>query len=549
MPNPTYTTANNYDPALNLGFKVPIDDLDTTGASSGNVPTFNGTNVVWGVGGGFSLPITTVLTSGTATYDQTNNFLGLGIPGAGQIFDTGSGGINIIASIDTTAFGGQKDFTIIGYFNPFLPGNANANFIYDSVLGEASTSLQSEDATGNFSAGINIDADSTSSRIQFSYNGTGTYTFPSTNPTLGTVLGYVGPNLLGWVTPAGGGIAIGDAVSSATAGSVLFIDGSGNLAQDANQFVYTAGGDFAVRHSGLDYLRVNYSTADYGIGDIQSGGNKTNLRIYDSASSIYAYASAGFFVNEPTTGYVAFKADPSARVTIIGDVNSSFNKTRISVNDTSGDIDISTYGSGSIIKIGDTGSYGNDTLFQSDDFAKQTFVQTGGTFAVQTPAGAAGFRTTLTAGTGNFVVEVGDVNGVGTSVLLTVDETNTRIIANTRDGAFSAGDYNGAFNSTYMTVNDSAQIVVLASTGICSIGDANSLGNSTLLAVNDGTQTITVNKPLILQGYTVATLPAGTVGMTAYVTNALAPTFGATVVGGGAVTIQVFYDGTNWIVG
>ena len=36
--------------------------------------------------------------------------------------------------------------------------------------------------------------------------------------------------------------------------------------------------------------------------------------------------------------------------------------------------------------------------------------------------------------------------------------------------------------------------------------------------------------------------------MRTYVTNALAPSFGAAVVGGGAVTIPVFYNGTNWIV-
>ena len=51
------------------------------------------------------------------------------------------------------------------------------------------------------------------------------------------------------------------------------------------------------------------------------------------------------------------------------------------------------------------------------------------------------------------------------------------------------------------------------------------------------------------QGYTVATLPAGVTGARAYVTNALAPVFGSTVVTGGAVTIPVFYNGTNWIVG
>lgn len=54
--------------------------------------------------------------------------------------------------------------------------------------------------------------------------------------------------------------------------------------------------------------------------------------------------------------------------------------------------------------------------------------------------------------------------------------------------------------------------------------------------------------PIQLPGYTVATLPAGKVGYCAYVTDALAPVALANVVGGGAVTVKVFYDGTNWIV-
>ena len=51
-----------------------------------------------------------------------------------------------------------------------------------------------------------------------------------------------------------------------------------------------------------------------------------------------------------------------------------------------------------------------------------------------------------------------------------------------------------------------------------------------------------------LKGYTVATLPSGTQGDTAFVTDALAPTSLNTVVGGGAITVTVFYNGTNWIV-
>jgi hypothetical protein len=53
--------------------------------------------------------------------------------------------------------------------------------------------------------------------------------------------------------------------------------------------------------------------------------------------------------------------------------------------------------------------------------------------------------------------------------------------------------------------------------------------------------------PIALQGYTVAGLPAGAVGDTAYVTDALGPAYGVAVTGGGAVTVPVFYDGTNWI--
>jgi hypothetical protein len=39
------------------------------------------------------------------------------------------------------------------------------------------------------------------------------------------------------------------------------------------------------------------------------------------------------------------------------------------------------------------------------------------------------------------------------------------------------------------------------------------------------------------------------VGARSFVTDAAAPTFGATVAGGGAVATPVYSDGTNWKVG
>jgi len=52
--------------------------------------------------------------------------------------------------------------------------------------------------------------------------------------------------------------------------------------------------------------------------------------------------------------------------------------------------------------------------------------------------------------------------------------------------------------------------------------------------------------------YAVADLPSAVdskQGARTFVSNALTPTFGSTVVGGGAVTVPVYSDGTNWKVG
>jgi hypothetical protein len=55
-----------------------------------------------------------------------------------------------------------------------------------------------------------------------------------------------------------------------------------------------------------------------------------------------------------------------------------------------------------------------------------------------------------------------------------------------------------------------------------------------------------------LTNYTVATLPSAVTsgkGARSFVTDALGPTFGATVAAGGAVAVPVYSDGTNWKVG
>ena len=79
---------------------------------------------------------------------------------------------------------------------------------------------------------------------------------------------------------------------------------------------------------------------------------------------------------------------------------------------------------------------------------------------------------------------------------------------------------------------------------------ATSSGNPTI-GVSGGilavAASVSITGVVSTSGYTVGTLPAGTVGQRAYVTDALAPAYAAAVVGGGAVTVPVFYNGAAWI--
>lgn len=72
-------------------------------------------------------------------------------------------------------------------------------------------------------------------------------------------------------------------------------------------------------------------------------------------------------------------------------------------------------------------------------------------------------------------------------------------------------------------------------------------GNTVLTAKGNNTSETIFGGAARLKGYTVATLPTGNQGDTAFVTDALAPSFLSIIVGGGTVVTPVFYNGTNWV--
>jgi hypothetical protein len=88
------------------------------------------------------------------------------------------------------------------------------------------------------------------------------------------------------------------------------------------------------------------------------------------------------------------------------------------------------------------------------------------------------------------------------------------------------------------------------------VGTGGLSGSTTTIAigssVSGATSTTTMNGVVKRQVYTVATLPSAStsgLGATAFVSDALAPAFGSTVMTGGAIPVPVYSDGTNWKVG
>ena len=72
-------------------------------------------------------------------------------------------------------------------------------------------------------------------------------------------------------------------------------------------------------------------------------------------------------------------------------------------------------------------------------------------------------------------------------------------------------------------------------------------GSTTIFSI-DKSGTVVNGGVVRLKNYTVGTLPAGTLGDTAYVTDALAPAVGVAVAGGGAANAKVWYNGAVWTV-
>jgi hypothetical protein len=109
--------------------------------------------------------------------------------------------------------------------------------------------------------------------------------------------------------------------------------------------------------------------------------------------------------------------------------------------------------------------------------------------------------------------------------------------------------------NTYTSSTSFERLNLAWSSNTLLIGTEKGSGGGTARALEIQTDAITrlafdtTGSVRIVTALTVATLPASpTAGMMARVTNALSPTLGATVAGGGSANALCWYNGTNWTV-
>lgn len=167
-------------------------------------------------------------------------------------------------------------------------------------------------------------------------------------------------------------------------------------------------------------------------------------------------------------------------------------------------------------------------------------------------AGNAVFTGTVQIGTSAYILSAGTAElrfeSAGKTGLFFVDTGGNMAFRNETSGAGTYFD--GQSGGTFFRGSGFATLMTLANSGTLMLDTYTTNG---FMKFTGGTGTVAVDPavintlPMRLKGYTVAGLPAGTQGDTAFCTDLLLPAFLAVAAGGGAVVGPVFYNGANWV--
>tara|TARA_R110000868_G_scaffold61567_1_gene187080 strand:- start:707 stop:4294 length:3588 start_codon:yes stop_codon:yes gene_type:complete len=393
-------------------------------------------------------------------------------------------------------------------------------------------------------------------------------------PALGTPSSGVVTNLtgtasiningtVGATTPAAG------AFTSLTASTTLGVTGVSTLTAGAVIQGLTVGlGGGAVSTNtalGVSVLPVNSGSqntaAGYRAGLINSSGSSNTVYGYGAYGATTGSSNTGcgalaLFSNQGGSNNTALGADAllqnisglentaagvGALKNTTGSNNSAFGRFALATN----------------VGSGNSTAVGYQAGFLSTGIGNQFFGYNSGS-AVST-----GAKNVIL---GSYTGSAAPISAIGSNfVVLSDGDGNVRQYFTGANATF-----NGALTATGTITSSGANGLVVADGGsgtrtrIGSTGggfnfletegsaDLNIRRNSVIVAVVtatglDVTGAVKATTTVATGGYTVATLPAGTVGQRAYVTDAVAPVYNTALTGGGSVTIPVFRNATIWV--
>lgn len=189
--------------------------------------------------------------------------------------------------------------------------------------------------------------------------------------------------------------------------------------------------------------------------------------------------------------------------------------------------------------------------------AAGTMVGGGATLSVGTFAwtGTATFNNGLNAGTVNVTSSGTPVNGINMSGAGTLGfNSNSVLRFTTNSTGMRSATASGVMIATAAASGTVPTLIPNQAASTTGLG-AQASGNLSLIVGGaeisrvTATATTQIVGLTVLKGYTFSTLPTGITGGAAYITDAVACTFGATPVGSGAVFCPVIYNGTAWVAG
>jgi len=264
----------------------------------------------------------------------------------------------------------------------------------------------------------------------------------------------------------------------------------------------------------------------------------TDWNIFNNKLSTQVYPSAGIPNSTGTAWGTSYSVTGTGNVVLNTLPTISIYANALSLQDNVDPTKIAKFDLSALV-TGTSNTYtlpSTSSVLATTSNIAQTFT---GAFTVSPSTATSTINIGAASGTGQ--ISIGR-SAAGQTIVLGSSTTGTSQIDIGRTKATLTVNVGAAINTSPKTIN---------------IGTGSGGATTYIWIGEPNFESITTISGLMIQGvYTLSTIPVPSsgyggfvAGCRSFISDGLAPTFGAIAVGGGAVNVPVYYDGTNWRVG